>query len=160
MKTSSSTSAVALIKQDHRAVEKLYREYKTKEGDEAERNRLAEEICKSLEMHAKMEEKHFYPALRKKTSAKGDLKVTEAYAEHLGMKALVKTVKSLPEGRIRGATMKTLMDVVKHHMKEEESEMLPEAERLLGNELESLGKKMAALSPSEKQRMKEMRVAM
>jgi hemerythrin superfamily protein len=157
----NNINAIDLIKQDHRSVEKLYREYKSAEGDEKERNRLAEEICKSLEQHAKMEEKHFYPALREKTNTQGDLKIVEAYAEHLGVKALVKTLKNMPEGRIRSVTMKTLMDVVKHHVKEEEGEMLPEAKKLLGEEvLVTLGNKMAMLSPSEQHKKIALRAAM
>jgi hemerythrin-like domain-containing protein len=150
-------SAVALIKQDHRAVEKLYREYKAAEGDEQERDMLVEEICKSLEMHAKMEEKHFYPTLQKETNAHGDMLLVEAYAEHMGMKALVKTVKNLPEGTARDATLTALMGVVKHHVREEEQEILPEAEKTLGRErLMELGGRMAAMSPSEKKKKEEM----
>jgi hemerythrin-like domain-containing protein len=150
-------SAIALIKQDHRAVEKLYREYRAAEGNEEERDTLIEEICKSLEMHAKMEEKHFYPALQKETNAHGDMLLVEAYAEHMGMKALVKTVKNLPEGMARDASLSALMGVVKHHVREEEQEILPEAEKTLGRErLEELGGKMASMSPSEKKKKEEM----
>jgi hemerythrin-like domain-containing protein len=152
-------SAIALIKQDHRAVEKLYREYKAAEGKEGARDMLVEEICKSLDMHAKMEEKHFYPTLKKETDAEGDMLLTEAYAEHFGMKALVKTVKNLPEGMARDATLNALMGVVKHHVREEEQEILPEAERRLGEEqLMELGSRMASMSPSEKKKKEEATV--
>jgi hemerythrin-like domain-containing protein len=149
-------SAITLIKQDHRAVERLYREYKAAEGKERDRDRCAEEICKSLEMHAKMEETYFYPAVRKEVNATGDLMIVEAYAEHLGMKTLIKAVKALPEGQAREATLNALMAVVKHHVKEEERELLPEAEKKMEKEeLMALGKKMARLSPSEKAKREE-----
>jgi hemerythrin superfamily protein len=149
-------SAVALIKQDHRAVERLYREYKAAEGNDEERDRLVEEICKSLDMHAKMEEKHFYPEMQKESGARGDLLIAEAYAEHFGMKALVKTVKNLPEGMARDATVRALMGVVKHHVQEEEREILPAAEKELGEErLIELGGRMSVMSPSEKQKRSE-----
>lgn len=153
MNTKTTMSAAELIKKDHRAVEKLYRAYKAAEGNKGERERLAEEICASLSEHAKMEEKHFYPALREKAKTKDDLMVAEAYAEHLGMKGLVKTVEAMPEGRARESLMSALMGVVKHHVKEEETEMLPKAEKLLGAEMMAeLGRKMATLSPSEKRK--------
>ncbi len=157
----NNINAIDLIKQDHRSVEKLYREYKSAEGKEKERNHFADAICKSLEQHAKMEEKYFYPALREKTTTKGALRIVEALGEHMGVKALVKTVKNLPEGRVRSVTMKTLMDAVKHHVTEEELEMLPEAEKILGDEvLATLGRKMVALSPSEQQKKTPQRIAM
>lgn len=146
-------NALTIIKQDHRAVEKLYREYKAAKEKSDERHSLAERICSSLDLHAKMEEKHFYPALSKELTGKDELLVAEAYAEHVGMKALVKTAKTLPEGLVREATLKALMEVVKHHVKEEESEMLPKAEKELGEEkLIALGAKMATMSPSEKEK--------
>lgn len=160
-KTTTSVSAAELIKQDHRAVEKLYRAYKAAEGNKGERERLAEQICMSLEQHAKMEEKHFYPAVREKAKTKDDLMVAEAYAEHLGMKGLVKTVQNMPEGRARESLMSALMGVVKHHVREEETEMLPKAEKLLGADMmEELGRKMLTLSPSEKQKAAAERMAM
>ncbi len=156
----NTINAVALIKQDHRAVEKLYREYKAGAEKSEERGVLAEKICTSLDMHAKMEEKHFYPALQKEVKGKDELLIVEAYAEHLGMKALLKTVKAMPEGRIREGTLKALMEAVKHHVKEEEEEMLPQAQKVLGEEkLEALGKKMAPMSPSEKEKKEVVRLA-
>jgi hemerythrin superfamily protein len=160
MDMKNNKSAVALIKQDHRAVERLYRDYKAAQGNEEERDVCVEEICKSLDMHAKMEEKHFYPAVRKEADAREEMMVVEAYAEHMGMKALVKTVKNLPEGMARDATLQALMGVVKHHVREEEQEMLPKAEKLLGDaKLEELGGKMAPMSPSEKKKKEEARAA-
>lgn len=152
MKTSMNKDALTLIKQDHRAVEKLYRAYKAAEAGKQERSRLAEEICKSLELHAKMEEKHFYPEVQKASKTQGDLLIAEAYAEHMGMKVLVKAVKALPEGSVREATLEALMKTVKHHVKEEEEEILPEAQKVLGDEmLMELGTRMRSLSPSEKE---------
>lgn len=149
-----SISAIALIKQDHRAVEKMYRSYKTVEGKRDERDRIAKEICDSLEMHAKMEEKHFYPAFQEGATAKGNLLIVEAYAEHLGMKALLKTVRTMSEGRGRTTMMDALMRVVKHHVKEEEDELLPMAEKELSEaRLLDLGAKMVSLSPSERQKV-------
>lgn len=157
----NSINAVALIKQDHRAVEKLYRAYKAGQEKSDTRAGLAEKICESLDMHAKMEEKHFYPALQKVVKGKDELMLVEAYAEHLGMKALVKTVKAMPEGRIREGTIKALMEAVKHHVKEEEEEMLPQSEKLLGDEkLMELGSKMSPMSPSEKEKSEGLRNAM
>ncbi len=156
----NSINAVALIKQDHRAVEKLYRGYKAAAEKSDARAEFAEKICASLDMHAKMEEKHFYPALQKEMKGKDELLIVEAYAEHLGMKALVKAVKAMPEGRIREGTIKALMEAVKHHVKEEEEEMLPQSEKILGEDmLMELGGKMASMSPSEKEK-KEERAAM
>jgi len=50
--------AVALIKADHRKVEKLFKEFE-QTGGEKRKQDLVEEICTELEAHAKIEEEIF-----------------------------------------------------------------------------------------------------
>jgi hypothetical protein len=146
-------NAIEIIKDDHRAVENAYARYQaapdTPEGEQ-EKDACAKEIFDSLEAHTAMEEDHFYPVLREAGGMKETAKVAEAYTEHAGVKVLIKTLRNASAGAIRDTGMKEMMAMVAHHVKEEETELLPDAEKILGEAtLEDLGKTLAPLAPSQ-----------
>src|SRR5215813_7652408 len=63
MATEASSSAVELLKQDHRKVEQLFEEFE--QADDADRQQqLAEQVCRELMVHSLLEEEIFYPACR------------------------------------------------------------------------------------------------
>lgn len=146
------TNAISLIKRDHRAVEHSYKQYQKEQDSEKgqERKRaLAQEILDSLEMHAAMEEKYFYPVLREEDQEQGEGMISEAEGEHKQMKVLIKEAKHAPVGHGLDGKLQELMEIVMHHVKEEESEILPRAEEVLGEErLNELGSEMEPHSPS------------
>jgi hemerythrin-like domain-containing protein len=139
--------AVELIKSDHRTVEKLFgefeqageRAYKTKQG-------LVERITKELEVHATIEEETFYPAVQAKARKDGKELVAEAVEEHHLVRVTLGELAGLsPEDDAFDAKVQVLIENVRHHVEEEESEMLPQAEKLLGQEeLGRLGAEMLA----------------
>ena len=53
--------AIALLKEDHRDVEELFEQFAKATGD-GRKQKLAEQICMELSIHAKIEEEIFYPA--------------------------------------------------------------------------------------------------
>ena len=55
-------TASALLKEDHRNVEALFEQYKNAAGDA--KAGLRRKICQELIIHARIEEKIFYPACR------------------------------------------------------------------------------------------------
>ena len=134
--------AIKVTKDDHRKVEGLFgkfqeagpKAYKTKQ-------RLAERITKELSVHASIEEQVLYPALQQ---ANGKGQVNEALHEHQEVKeALAQLEKMTPEDPAFDQTMKTVIEDVTHHAKEEEREMLPKLrEALSKKELEELGERM------------------
>src|SRR5689334_21241680 len=66
-KTSSAASrskdAVALLKADHREVERLFGQFE-KAKDEGRKQQLAEQICMELRIHTQIEEELVYPTAR------------------------------------------------------------------------------------------------
>ncbi len=70
--------------------------------------------------------------------------VEEAIAEHSVAKTLIIEIESLPpEDPQFDAKIKVLNEVITHHVKEEEEELLPRAEdEIDGKELERLGEEM------------------
>jgi uncharacterized membrane protein len=139
----TAQNAVTMIKADHDKVEDLYTRYQGLSGRPAEQRAIAEQICHELSVHAKLEEDIFYPAVQAKLGKNGTDLVAEAVKEHGEMKRLI---SQLQAGGMAEAdydsTVHKLMRGVQHHVREEEAEMLPQAEQRLGSELEQLGMQM------------------
>jgi hemerythrin superfamily protein len=139
--------AVALIKADHRKVEQLFREFEDA-GDRAykTKQRLATQIVNELEVHATIEEETYYPAVEAKAKKDGKELVAEAVEEHHVVRILLGELSSMSaEDEAFDAKVTVLMENVRHHVEEEEEELLPQSEELLGkDELTRLGEEMAA----------------
>ena len=139
--------AVELIKSDHRKVEKLFREFE-EAGDRAYKTKqeLVAQIIQELEVHATIEEETYYPAVEAKARKDGKELIAEAVEEHHVVKILLGELRSMSsEDEAFDAKVTVLMENVRHHVEEEESELLPQSEKILdGDELTRLGEEMAA----------------
>jgi hemerythrin-like domain-containing protein len=81
--------------------------------------------------------------MKRKTDQDGKDLVAEAMEEHHVVTTLMEELKGLdPKDERYDAKFKVLMDNVEHHIEEEEGEMFPEAEEVLGDRLERLGTQM------------------
>jgi hemerythrin superfamily protein len=144
--------AVALLMQDHRDVEKIFKDFDKagKADDERGKADAVHRICVALTAHAEIEEEIFYPAVRKAIKEEGIM--DEAEVEHAGIKGLVEELKEMRAGEnLYDAKVTVLMEYVKHHVKEEEGEMFPKA-RKAKLDLDALGAEMS-------QRKREMETA-
>ena len=111
------TDAIALLKADHRAVEELFSSFENARGQER-KQRLAEEICTELKIHAMIEEEIFYPAFRGKIE---DDTLDEAYVEHDGAKLLINDIMAGgADEEFYDAKVKVLQEQIEHHVEEEE----------------------------------------
>ena len=138
--------AIKLLKEDHQKVKKLFREYEEL-GDRAEKSKgkIAEQVFMELDVHARIEEEIFYPAVDAKADKDGKKLVNEANEEHHVVKMLISEMQALQAGEDQfDAKFKVLTENVEHHIEEEETEMLPDAEKVLGDDLEQLGEQMQA----------------
>lgn len=138
--TAKPMDAIRLLKEDHREVEKYFKQYEELESDR-EKQALAQTICKALSVHAQIEEEIFYPAAREKIEDE-DL-LDEAQVEHASAKDLIAQIQSMKVGDdLFDAKVKVLGEYIQHHVKEEEGEMFPEA-RDSGLDLKALGEALA-----------------
>jgi hemerythrin-like domain-containing protein len=139
--------AIALIKADHKTVEALFKQFEqVKEaGDDARKKSVVDEISRELEAHADIEEEIFYPSVKAKAEEDGQELVDEAVEEHHLVKVTLGELASLPPSdEAFDAKVTVLIENVRHHVEEEEEEMLPQAEELLGaDRLAELGQRMA-----------------
>ena len=133
--------AIALLKADHEVVSELFAQYE-KTRSSPNKKALVAQICTALSVHAQIEEEIFYPAV--KAALKDKLLVPEATVEHTGVKDLIAQLEGAePDGEMYDAKVKVLSEYVKHHVKEEQTEMFPKAKAALLDMLE-LGARMAS----------------
>ncbi|MDO9314020.1 MAG: hemerythrin domain-containing protein [Burkholderiaceae bacterium] len=133
--------AIALLKADHEAVSQLFAEYE-KARSAPTKKALVAEICTALSVHAQIEEEIFYPAV--KAALKDKLLVPEATVEHGGVKDLIAQLEGVePDGEMYDAKVKVLSEYVKHHVKEEQTEMFPKA-KASSLDMVELGARMVA----------------
>ncbi len=133
--------AIAVLKEDHRAVEKLFKDFENSKG-EGRKEKLARKICLELTVHTKIEEEIFYPACDGKIDA-DELK--EAYVEHDAAKLLMAEIEagSGQNDEYFDAKVQVLSEQIEHHVKEEETELFPEV-RKADIDLKTLGAEMDA----------------
>jgi hemerythrin superfamily protein len=110
--------AIALLKSDHRHVEKWFGEFKKAKSVKRKAD-LAGKICNALKVHTMIEEEIFYPAF---LAATDDREIHhEAEVEHAGAKKLIVEIEALSPGdEYYDAKVSVLSEMIRHHVKEEE----------------------------------------
>ncbi len=142
--TAKKTDAISLLKDDHKKVKKLFKDFsKMKDkAQDTDKEALVTEICKELTVHAQIEEEIFYPAVRK--AIDDDDLLDEATVEHASAKDLIAQLQTMPvSDPLYDAKVTVLGEYVDHHVQEEQDEMFPKAKKAK-MDMESLGKKMAS----------------
>ena len=134
--------AITLLKQDHKTVEKLFKQFE-KAKQPAERRKVAEKVVKELSVHAAIEEMLFYPAVRDRVPDTEDT-VLESLEEHHVVKWVLSELEDMkPDHERFKAKMTVMMENVRHHVEEEESELFPQVRKAVGRkELAELGEAM------------------
>ena len=141
----TGTNAIDLLKNDHRTVEELFRQYEgIKDGtDDAAKEELVAQICDALTIHAQIEEQVFYPAARRVLQEQGQELLNEAAVEHQTQKDIVARLEMAPTSDpLYDAGVQVLSEYVKHHVREEENELFPKV-RATDLDLAALGRQLA-----------------
>lgn len=132
-------NATALLRADHAQVDQMFNQY-SKSRSSSEKRKIIDTICKELKLHTAIEEEIFYPAFQKALNDHDQ--VPEANVEHDTLKYLMKKLeRGTPGSEEFDAQVKVLEEYVKHHVKEEHSEMFPQAEKS-SMDLQELGAAM------------------
>lgn len=117
---------IDMLKEDHDKVKALFEEFQEAEGKE--KSEIAHTAIQDLEVHAELEEKLIYPAIRAEIDE--DDMMNEAVEEHHLVHVLIAELKKLKASDDKfQAKFTVLGELVKHHIEEEEGEMLPQAEK-------------------------------
>ncbi len=132
-----------MLRQDHKTVEKLFKQFEKAQDDAQEARRIADQIVEELSVHAFIEEQVFYPAVRAEMPDAED-DILEALEEHHVAKWLLSEIDGMsPDNeRFRAKTM-VLIESVRHHVEEEEQTLFPEVRKELKRKrLTELGAEM------------------
>ena len=130
--------AIAILKKDHDTVKSLFDEFEKAETSAA-RKKFIDQALTELKMHAILEEEIFYPTVRRQV---GNKVMNEADEEHHVAKVLIAELDHAGDRNgHRDAKFTVLAENVRHHIKEEEDEMLPKAKEL-NIDFEQLGQRM------------------
>lgn len=117
-----------LLKKDHRLAEKMMKQIET--SAEEEREDLLMSLKETLTEHMLMEEKEFYPKL-KKISAMQD-KVQDALEEHSETKEYLSELEEMDvDDEEWITTFQSMKEGVLHHVQDEEKEIFPECQKHL-----------------------------
>ncbi|HEX3841741.1 MAG TPA: hemerythrin domain-containing protein [Acidimicrobiales bacterium] len=125
--------AITLLKNDHKAVDKLFKSYE-KAGDRAKatKKKLVAQMIKDLSVHAAIEEELFYPAARDAVEETTP-DVLESLEEHHIVKWVLSELEGMdPSDERFDAKVTVLIELVRHHVDEEEHELFPEVRAGLG----------------------------
>jgi hemerythrin-like domain-containing protein len=137
-------NAVKLLKKDHQRVRKLFDQY-AEAGDRSSKRKreIAETIFQELEVHRRLEEEIFYPAVNARGSQEVQELVIENLEEHQEVGTLIEELRELdPADDAYQESFAQLVESVQEHIEAEESEMFPEAEKRLRDQLDEIGSQM------------------
>lgn len=147
-------NAIELLQADHERVKAILSQLsESTERAIKKRTELLAKLDMEITIHTQIEEQILYPAFREAGGKEQDVMYYEAKEEHRTVDSLVlpdlkQTEPSSPEfaGRV-----KVVKELLEHHIEEEETEMLPQAKKLLGKaRLEELGEQMQAMKADYK----------
>jgi iron-sulfur cluster repair protein YtfE (RIC family) len=128
-----------MIRMDHTHTMAAFHRYKT-HLSATRKQAIAEHICLALSIHAQLEEEIFYPALQ---TVFEDKALEKSKPEHDEMRQHMARLQELtPDHATYDDTLFALMRTVIHHVADEETVLLPAAERLLADQLVTLGAQM------------------
>jgi len=136
-----SPTITDMIRFDHSHVFVTFHQF-TQDKKPSVKKALSETICAALEIHATLEEEIFYPVMRAIDA--GDPVLEKAPHEHGDMKRLIRELRTIPgdDERHDRVLLELIREVI-HHVADEETVILPVAERKLSKErLSELGTQM------------------
>jgi hemerythrin-like domain-containing protein len=139
-----STDAIVLLKNDHKEIRRLFREFE-QAGDDATqtKGRLVDQIIELLTVHTYIENEVMYPRVRDLLPDLED-DVLESYEEHHVADVLVMELSAMkPDAERFDAKTMVLIENVRHHIEEEEDEWFPKVRDGLGRKtLQEIGAEM------------------
>ena len=140
-----STDAIVMLKNDHKEIRKLFRDF-DKAGDNALKTKgtLVEKMIELLTVHTYLENEVMYPRVRE-LMPELEADILESYEEHHVADLLVVELSAMkPEDERFVAKTTVLIENVDHHIDEEEKDWFPKVREGLGRKvLQELGAEMA-----------------
>jgi hemerythrin superfamily protein len=132
--------AIVYLRQEHSKIRKSFAAI-SKVKSEKTKVAKFKALCKYLEHHEKMEEKSWYPTLRKDAKLKGIIK--HLVSEEKAASKVIKSFKKIEFGIMWKLKFTKFKHDVNHHAKDEEKDLFPKVRKSFTKaELNALGTKM------------------
>ena len=144
-----STDAIVVLKEDHKNVKRLFKEFQAAEDGPAEtKARIVKQILTELTVHTYLENEVMYPEVRRLLPDLDD-DILESYEEHHVADVLCMELSTMtPDDEHFDAKVTVLIESVTHHIDEEEKEWFPKVREGLGrSQLQEIGARMQQLRP-------------
>ena len=127
MANSDDYDALDLLRQDHAAVAELFDRYEGLDDNDHEgRQALVLRVIRMLTVHSRIEEELFYPALRQAIGEQ--IFMEEADLAHAMIRQLMADLnRTAVDASHFDAKVRSLAQLVEHHVREEEGQMFQEA---------------------------------
>ncbi|MGY1939572.1 hemerythrin domain-containing protein [Nocardia gipuzkoensis] len=158
-----TTDAIVLLREDHKAIRKLFREFE-KAGEDAVKTKgeVVNKIIEALTVHTYLENECMYPEVRKLVPELEE-DILESYEEHHVADVLVTELAMMkPDDEHFTAKATVLIENVDHHIDEEENDWFPKVREQLGRkQLQDIGarlqelRKKAPTSPAQPSALKK-----
>jgi hemerythrin-like domain-containing protein len=149
-----STDALVLLKDDHKNIRKLFRDFEAAGSDSTKtKAKIVEGILEELTVHTYLENECLYPAVRDLVPDVED-DVLESYEEHHVADVLcVELAAMSPDHERYDAKTTVLIENVTHHIDEEENEWFPQVREALGRKkLQEIGAQMLEMKKTAPRR--------
>ncbi len=149
--STSQMSVIDIIKQDHQKVnEQLMELEKRVKGRPTSQHPVFPTMKKMLLAHSAAEEKLVYPLLKQEMPQK----IQDAIKEH---KEIAQHLEDLTAGSVPedewARHLQQLKQAIQHHVQEEESQVLPAAQRIVGDQkLRDLGPQFKQMEEQQMQK--------
>ena len=138
--SSMSPTITSMIRLDHNHVLAAFHRYHA-DSPWWRKRAIVNSTCAALEIHAQLEEEILYPALARVLREDETLK--KSRPEHDEMRDTISKLRAAgPEDAAYDGLFQQLMREVMHHVADEETVLLPAAERALKSQLRPLGARM------------------
>jgi hemerythrin-like domain-containing protein len=132
---------VAILKRDHREVAQMLKTLDASKPG-ARRRQTVDKLTYSLELHMEIEERDIYPVVQRVV---GKEESEEAAIEHGLVREGLADLRRLVDEPGFGAVVAMLTAGIRHHVKEEETEVFPELKQKIDrDQLRELGDRVAA----------------
>jgi hemerythrin superfamily protein len=139
-----SQDAIVMLREDHKEVRALFREFQKSSTTQARKGAIVEKVIELLTVHTYIENEVMYPRVRDLLPELED-DILESYEEHHVADVLVLELTTMtPEDERFEAKTTVLIENVTHHIEEEEQDWFPKVrEGLSRTQLRELGEELA-----------------
>ena len=147
-----SVDPIAMLKADHDEVKALFDKFESAKSAPP-KIKAARQAIMELKIHAAIEEEIFYPAFGEHEKQSEDI-LLESEEEHHVQHVLIGELDGMDDDAEHfDAKFTVLAENVRHHIQEEETEMLPKAAKMPAEVLADLGEKMKERKEALKKEM-------